>query len=160
MKKLFILPVLLISIAIFGFVHLDDDGSTGKAKQSNTINWITIEEAQKLGKQNPKKVFIDVYTDWCGWCKVMDKQTFSDEDIIKYVNENYYAIKLNAESREPVIFNGTSLTKAELAKSFRVTGYPTIVFVDETFQNFQPVPGFHKPENFKKMLMQFNGSAQ
>ncbi len=63
------------------------------------VQWITWEEAMELSKTEPRKIVVDVYTDWCGWCKKMDKATFQDEEIVEYINENYYAIKFNAEMR-------------------------------------------------------------
>lgn len=143
-----------LALANGGNQTRNDDGPTAKK-----INWLSVEEAQKLGKDSPKKVFVDVYTNWCGFCKKMDAVTFSDPSVIDYVNENYYAIKLNAESKKMVTFNGTVISEAELARAFRVSGYPTIVFIDETFRYIQPVPGFRPPEDFKNILMQFNGEA-
>ena len=130
--------------------------SIANAQNDGKINWLTIEEAQELGKDDPRKVFIDVYTDWCGWCKRMDASTFSDEEVVNYVNENYYAVKLNAESSNKISFNGIELTEQELAKAFRVSGYPTIVFIDETFQKITPLPGYRKADEFKDILVQFN----
>lgn len=126
-------------------------------KNNDGINWLSIEEAQARGKKEPKKVFVDVYTNWCGFCKKMDANTFSNPEIIKYVNDHFYAVKLNAESKKLVTFNGTTLSEAELARAFRVTGYPTIVFIDETFRYIQPVPGYREPAEFHKILLQFNG---
>ncbi len=125
-------------------------------EQNDKINWLTIEEAQKLGKTEPRSVFVDVYTDWCGWCKKMDKSTFQDAEVVKYVNENYYAVKLDAEGNDKVTFNGVALTERELARAFRVNGYPTMVFIDETFQQITPLPGYKQAAEFKKVLMQFN----
>lgn len=129
----------------------------GPGKEADGINWLSIEEAQTLGKKEPKKVFVDVYTNWCGFCKKMDANTFSNPTVVKYVNENFYAVKLNAESRKMVSFNGTVLSEAELARAFRVSGYPTIVFIDETFRYIQPVPGYREASEFHKILLQFNG---
>ena len=61
------------------------------------IKWLTIEQAYALNQKEPRKMVIDVYTDWCGWCKVMDRETFSKPAIAEFVNKNYYAVKLNAE---------------------------------------------------------------
>ncbi len=124
-----------------------------KAPNTNKeINWISIDEAQELGKTNPKKVFIDVYTDWCGYCKKMDRTTFAEAEVVDYVNENYYAVKLNAESNKKIKFNGKDMTEAYLARYLRVSGYPTIVFVDEKFENIQPFPGYRTASQFKRIL--------
>ena len=61
------------------------------------IQWLTMEEAYEKTQKEPKKILVDVYTDWCGWCKVMDRGTFRDEKVVAYVNEHYYAVKFDAE---------------------------------------------------------------
>jgi thioredoxin-related protein len=146
-------------VLFFSFAAMANGNQVEKTDDNTKkkINWVSVEEAQRLGKETPKKVFVDVYTSWCGFCKRMDAVTFSDHSVIDYVNENFYAIKLNAESKKMVTFNGTVLSEAELARAFRVTGYPTIVFIDETFKTFQPIPGFRQPQDFKQILMRFNG---
>ena len=109
-----------------------------------------------MGKEDPRKIFVDVYTDWCGWCKKMDRSTFADESVVNYVNENYYAVKLNAESSKKITFNGHEMTEAYLARSLRVSGYPTIVFIDEKFESIRPIPGYRTAVQFKKILQDFN----
>ena len=123
---------------------------------AETINWLTIEEAEALSEKEPRKILMDVYTDWCGWCKKMDKTTFADEEVAKYVNENFYAVKLKADSNDKVTFKGKEYSKGELAQAFRVTGYPTIVFFDQSFTKFQPVSGYRGANDFLALLEQFN----
>lgn len=146
-SRIFAILLLFLSVTTMA-------GNTPE-KSDDGINWLSIEEAQTRGKKEPKKVFVDVYTNWCGYCKKMDANTFSNAEVIKYVNDHFYAVKLNAESSKMVSFNGTVLSEAELAKAFRVTGYPTIVFIDETFRYIQPVPGYREAKEFHKILLQF-----
>ena len=70
------------------------------------INWVTLEEAVELQKKKPKKIMMDVYTNWCGPCKMLDRNTFHNKDVVDYVNKNYYAVKFNAEGNETVNFSG------------------------------------------------------
>lgn len=126
------------------------------------INWMSIEEAMVKVQENPKKVLIDVYTDWCGWCKVMDKNTFSHPVIAEYVNENYYAVKLNGETREDIVL-GDRVYKyvpsgsrgynelAAVLLNGRL-GYPSVVFLDETGGILQPHQGYIKPDVFDEIL--------
>ncbi len=125
-------------------------------KPENTINWLTLEEAQQLMEKEPRKVIMDVYTDWCGWCKKMDKTTFADEKVVAYVNENFYAVKLNAENPGKINFKGKEFTHPELARALRVSGYPTVVFFDESFSRFQPLSGYRQADEFRKILEMFN----
>lgn len=153
--------LLLLSLFVSGFVLAPNgDKIIKSSNEGKKINWLTIEEAEKLTKENPRKIFVDVYTDWCGWCKKMDASTFADEEVIDYVNENYYAVKLDAESQDNISLKGINTTGSELARSFRVSSYPTIVFIDENFHNITPVPGFRKAKEFHSILKQFNGEEE
>ena len=127
------------------------------------IKWVSFTEAVELNKTNPKKIFIDVYTDWCGWCKVMDKNTFTNPVIIKYMNEKYYAVKLDAEMKDTVKFNDivfvnpnptTKRSTHQLAASLlqNKLSYPTTVYLDETFKMLSPFPGYLKPEQMEPIL--------
>ena len=73
---------------------------------SQEINWLTFEQAVEKNKTEPKKMFIDVYTHWCGWCKVMDRTTFKDSAVISYLNKNFHAVKLDAETKDTIRFQG------------------------------------------------------
>lgn len=148
---------IALLMGLSSFTGPEGAKATERQQDEATINWLTIEEAQELSKKEPRKIFIDVYTDWCGWCKKMDKITFTDGEVVKYANQHFYAVKLKADSDNKVMFHGKEVTQAELARALRVSGYPTIVFFDETFSKFQPVSGFRQADEFKKMLMQVNG---
>jgi thioredoxin-related protein len=124
------------------------------------IKWMSIEEAEKASKQNPRPIFVDVYTDWCGWCKKMDKATFENAGIVDYVNKNYYAVKLDAENEKQITFMGKKMTEAELASSvFKVQGYPTIVFIKKDFSKIEVAAGYQTPESFNKMLASFSAET-
>lgn len=115
------------------------------------INWITsIDELQAKMAKNPKKVYMDVYTNWCGWCKKMDASTFSNQNVINYMNTNYYCFKFNAERTDTLRFMGKEYTfrpeyrcnslAAELMKG--QMSYPTTILMLENFQQPQPIPGY------------------
>jgi uncharacterized protein YyaL (SSP411 family) len=67
---------------------------TGAASEPSTVKWYTIQEAEKLNKQNPRPIFVDTYTDWCGWCKKMDKETFTNSVITEILNNKFYPVKI------------------------------------------------------------------
>src|SRR6187399_1544026 len=102
MKPYRFLGLLLLVFAATAFRFPFGDKNKDKNK-NETINWITLQEAEKLNKKQPRKIVIDVYTDWCGWCKKMDKSTFADAKTAAYVNKHYYAVKLDAETKEEIV---------------------------------------------------------
>jgi thioredoxin-related protein len=116
------------------------------------IKWLSIEEAYKLNQKEPRKIFIDVYTDWCGWCKKMDRDTFSDPEVAKFVNENFYAVKMDAEDQDKIVLAQDTTTQQMLARSMGVSGYPTIVYMKEDFKTIHVVPGYQKADAFLKNL--------
>jgi len=146
----------LIMITVLGLTFLMFGKTVEPHPSGQKINWLSIDEAQELSRKSPRKVFVDVYTVWCGPCKLMERTTFSDPRVVDYVSENYYAVKLNAESRKQVTFNGKKLTERELAEAFRVQGYPTIVLIDEDFETVSPQLGYMKAPQFRKLLIDFN----
>ena len=131
------------------------------------VNWISFEEAVAITKEpgNTKKVFIDVYTDWCGWCKRMDADTFQNPEVAAYMQENFLMVKFDAEGKEPIQFDGREFNYVasgrrgyhELAVALLKgrLSYPTVVFMDEEFRVISPVPGYHKPDKFIKIARFF-----
>jgi len=134
-----------------------------KPKDKPAIKWLTLEEVAILSKEEPRKIIVDVYTDWCGWCKKMDKSTFTDPAIVAYVNKNFYAVKLNAESKKPLNFNGKTYTfnnkyrahEAALALLNGQMSYPSTVYLDEKMAIISPVPGYLDAPSFIKILSYF-----
>jgi thioredoxin-related protein len=122
------------------------------------VKWHTIEEAIELSKKKPRKMVVDVYTDWCGWCKVMDKNTFGNKIIADYLNKNYYPVKFNAEQKENVtIGDKTYKFVAQGRRGYHELaavllngnmGYPSVVFLDEQIRIIQPFQGYIKAKRF------------
>jgi thioredoxin-related protein len=160
MRSLQKYSALLLCAAFVSFSGMKPVTEEGKVK------WMTFEEAVAKSKVEKKKIFIDVYTDWCGWCKVMDKNTFNDPIVAKLLNENFYPVKFDAEQTEDVVFNGTTFKYVENGRSGyhqlaaallnNQLSYPTVVFLDEDFKMIQPLPGFRKAPEFHQVA-QFIG---
>lgn len=113
------------------------------------IEWMKFEEAIEANKNNPKMLLVDVYTDWCGWCKKMDKETFTDPKVIAHINANYYAVKLNAENTQRSFdFLGKTYNEAQMAAAMRVNSYPNFVVIEPKLQNIAQLPGYRQPEAF------------
>lgn len=146
------MPKVIQILILFGTFLLNSQLAMAQSASSK-INWISLEEAAKLRETEPRKVMIDVYTDWCGWCKRMDKTTFSDPNVIEYINANYYAVKLDAEQREPITVGGKTYNYNpdvgrrgvhEIAQELLQgkMSYPTTVFLDENMNMIQPIAGY------------------
>ena len=136
----------------------------GTEHKAEEINWMSFEEAVQLNEKEPKKIFIDVYTNWCGWCKRMDATTFKDSAIVAYMNKNYYAVKLNAETHDTIRFKGKAFVFRpeyrvnELALSLhngKMSGYPSYIFLDEKYNLLTILPGYQQVADFIKVLRYF-----
>lgn len=114
------------------------------------VNWISFAELDKQYAQKPKPIIIDLYTSWCGWCKVMDKKTYGDKRVAAYINEHYYAVKFNAESKDSVRFNkaGYGYNKqyrtndVAIMLSMGDLSYPNSVFLERIDANPAPIAGY------------------
>jgi thioredoxin-related protein len=122
---------------------------TNTAQGQESIQWMKFEEAIAANAKNPKMILVDVYTDWCGWCKKMDKDTFTDPRVVAHFQKNFYAVKLNAEdTNRKFPFMGKTFTEAEMAASMRVNSYPNFVVIEPGLQNIAQLPGYREPEAF------------
>lgn len=131
--------------------------------QKHEIEWLTFEELEKRMAEQPRQVIIDLYTDWCSWCKVMDKKTFGHEEVAKYISDHYYAVRFNAESKQPVTFNGKTyqykpeIGLHELAAELMMgkRSFPCIVFMEKNMMSVFPITGYFKVAEFEPIVRFF-----
>ena len=154
MKKLLLALTLILSVS---------------GIQAQEIKWMTMNEALKAQKKEPKKIFIDAYTNWCGPCKMLDKNTFQNKDVANYINKHYYAVKFNAEGNEVVnyqdkVFKNPNYDETktkgrnavhEFALAMGVNAYPTMVFFDENGKFLSPLKGYLTPQKLEIFLKIF-----
>lgn len=128
-----------------------------------SIKWLSIDDLQAKMKEKPKKVYMDMYTGWCGWCKKMDATTFENPAVIDYMNENFYCVKFDAERKDTIRFMGkyyyfdpavrANTLAAELMRN--QLSYPTTIIMEERYMNPQPIPGYLNVNQMEMILKYF-----
>lgn len=146
----YLTALFLVTTISFGFSPKNDNIKFA------SVEWIDIEQVPKLVKEIPKSVFINFTAKWCGWCKVMDKKTFSDLEVSTYMNKNYYSVKMDFDSNKTFNYLGKECTAKQLAKKYGVTGLPTMLLVSSDFKTVIQIVGYQKPNPFLRKLKEFN----
>jgi len=136
---------------------------------SQEINWVTLDQALEFQKKNPKNIIMDVYTNWCGPCKLLDRNTFKNKDVSSFINKYYYAVKFNAEGDSEVNYDGRVFTNPnfqpdktqrrngthQLTRYLNVSAYPTIIFMDKNSDLITYVRGYKTPQQLELWLKLF-----
>lgn len=136
-----------------------------KPEERVTINWMTLEQAIEKSKTDKRKIFVDIYTPWCGWCKHMDSTTFVSGAVAKYLNDHYYPVKFNAEQQSDIVFKDKTYRfkksgnrgHHELAAEWlnnRLT-FPTVVFLDENMTLIQSLAGYQDALKMEAIINYF-----
>ena len=127
------------------------------------VEWMTLEEVEVSMQKEKRPILIDLYTDWCGWCKVMDKKTYQNKNVSSYLQQKFYAVKLNAEATKSISWNGNTYRFNPNYKThdfaIYLTGgqlsYPTTVIIPVEEAQPQAIPGFLEPKDFEIIVKYF-----
>lgn len=156
-------PFLSVFVLVLSLVI----SNTANAQEGHKeIEWLSFEEAMAKNEKEPKLILIDFYTDWCGWCKKMDKATYEHPDIAAYISKNFYAIKFDAEQKEAISFQGKEFTNRGPQAGRRGKGthdlaisllngkmsYPTTLFMTSSMEIITPIPGYQDAKAFEPIM--------
>ncbi len=147
-----IATLILLGIFAAALFMSQEDAASSVPGAGIGISWKSFNEGVSLARESNKKIVVDVYTDWCSWCKKMDSEVYTNPEVIKTLNRDFVAIKLNAESADPVEYNGKTFTQAQFAQELGVTGYPTILFFDSHASPITSLSGYSPAPRFQKVL--------
>jgi thioredoxin-related protein len=125
--------------------------------------WISLKDAADSLKKEKRPVLIDLYTDWCGWCKVMDKKTYSNKNVSAYLAKKFYAVKIDAEGKKDIQWNGKNynFNAAYKTHNFAIyltngqLSYPTTVIIPADGSAPQAIPGYLEPKDFELIVKYF-----
>ncbi len=156
MKKFFLILLVL------KFFNLDLKAQ--EVIPPSGIKWYSINEAFELSKKEARPILIDVYTDWCSWCKFMMKTTFANSGISNYINTYFYAVRFNAETLDTIVFKGTKYFNRRIGRqpvhdlaSILLDGkfsYPSLVYFDRE-GNKTVIPGFKEAKDIEPILVYY-----
>lgn len=148
-------------VFLFGWVLIFSCAQKPAVPAEKT-KWLTLQEAADQLQKEKRPVLIDLYTDWCGWCKAMDKRTYSNKKVSEYLGQKFYPVKIDAESKQSFIWQGKKydFQQGQGANSFAIyltngqLSYPTTVFIPIDGEP-QAIPGFLAPNEFELLARYF-----
>lgn len=114
--------------------------------------WLDWNDGLARASRADRPVLVSVYTDWCGWCRRMNRDVYEDASVKAYLEANFVTVRLNAEADQPAVYRGKDYTYRTLASGFRVTGYPTTIFLKADGSHLVNVPGFLPADQFLVLL--------
>ena len=153
--------ILLGFMAMFTVSSVMAEDLKDKSKKAETpppidttqVTWVKYDEGLKLARETNKHILINFTTAWCGYCKKMKKETFSDTTVIKFLNENFICAVVDGDSKHELDIDGYKITESNLAKAeYRVTGYPTFWFLKSNGERIGPAPGYKPTDQFMEIL--------
>ena len=151
------LPILLCA-ALLLLPQAAGAGPRTRARDAGELQWVGWNEGLRAAAATHRPVLVDVYTDWCGWCRRMDKDVYGRDDVRAYLSRRFVTVRLDAEASTPATYDDRPYTESSLAARFRVTGYPTTVFLKADGEHMVNVPGYIPADRFL-LLLQYVGDG-
>jgi len=146
MSKYAVLPfVVLLALPLVA-------AATDAAPTTPGLAWRAWDRGLEESRQNGRPVLVDVYTDWCGWCRRMERDVYTRDDVRDYLSRRFVVVRLDAEAKDEATYEGKMYTSRSLAERFRVTGYPTTIFLRANGEHLVNVPGYVPADRFLQLL--------
>ena len=150
-------------LVLFGWISIFACAQKAAPSATAKVEWMTLSEVAANMQKERRPILIDLYTDWCGWCKVMDKKTYSNKNVSAYLQQKFYAVKLNAEATPSITWKGKTYKFNANYKThdfaIYLTGgllsFPTTVILPLEDTQPQAIPGFMEPKNFEMIVKYF-----
>ncbi|MFC1513641.1 thioredoxin family protein [candidate division KSB1 bacterium] len=157
-SKITIVVLSVVALLVIAAVSQNNPDKKADRYEKSPVKWMSFDEGFKKAAADKKLLVVDVYTDWCTYCKKMDSETFTDKKVADYMVEKYVSIKLNAEAKETINYSKKSFTPMEWAGSMGVTGYPTVIFFEPDGKPITALGGYAEAKDFYDVLV-FIGSG-
>lgn len=145
------ISALLITLAL-GLPGVAESQKAAPTRGAD-VQWTNLELAVAKAADQNKAILVDVYTDWCGWCKKMDKEVFADPAVSEVLAKSFATAKVNGESRESFTFKGQKTDGVGIARAFGVRGYPALIFLDAKGEMLTMIPGFMDAQKFLPVVL-------
>ena len=163
------LTFAIVSLLFIGIAQASEYSYCSQLTQDDDkpaeIIWYDFESAIDQNQKKKKFIFIDVYTSWCGWCKKMDQSTFIDKGVVEYMNEHFYSVKMDAESKDPIAFretlyehkmyNGKGYNELAVNLMGGKMSFPTFIVLSKREVKLGAINGFKKPKDLLLELKRF-----
>jgi thioredoxin-related protein len=119
---------------------------------SAEIRWRTFDAGLREAKATGRPMIVDVFTGWCGYCKKMDREVFPRDEVQAYLAKKFIPVRVDGEGAEAINYEGRAYTGATFSQRFRISGYPTFIFLRADGAHLVNVPGYMPPEQFLTLL--------
>jgi thioredoxin-related protein len=116
------------------------------------IAWLGWDRGLEEARTSRRPVLVNVYTDWCAWCRRMKANVYTRPEIRDYLDDHFVVVELNAEASTPARYEGRPFTSRSLAARLGVSGYPTTVFLRPDGGHMVSVPGYVESARFLQIL--------
>ena len=140
------------ALSLVALICVSALGGVATAAPADGVAWRPWDRGMDEARDSNRPVLVDVYTDWCGWCRRMEADVYSRPEVRDYLSRKFVTIKLNAEARDAARYEGRAFTSRSLAARFGVNGYPTTIFLRASGDRPVNVPGYVDADRFLLIL--------